>query len=794
MIGALRNCAFFAAMPKLLTLALVAGVLFLIQLGPRPANASGPAVVSGSVATDRAALVALYDATDGDNWRNNTNWKTNAPLHEWHGVTTSFGRVVRLQLYRNELTGRIPSDLGNLTFLVELSLYRNELSGRIPSELGNLRQLEELKLYRNNLTGRIPASLGNLTNLTVLNLAVNDLSGPIPSSLSNLTKLRELNLHTSGLSGAVPLSLGNLSNLTRVQLRGNSGLTGCIPDALQNVPDNDFDRVGLPYCSAFLGNATNLRAESGPGVGKVTLRWTPGENATVHVIAWVTSGGTWTLWPVRLGGNARQYTMAGLMPGRGYWFTMKAGRATPGGMVWSPTWTRVVSATAWQGEPDRAALIALYEATGGANWTNTAGWNSDLPLERWVGVTVDDGGRVTELRLPSNNMRGPLPGALNDLSELRVLNLRNNGLTGRIPQGMSRLTQLRHLDLHGNRLSLWPTTPEAWEGNFVNLELLDLSDNGLGGEIPEALGTFSNLTTLMLKGNPFQGCIPYQLARLATWQFEEHDLFELYPDVRFCADPEPDRLTLQKFIREMHGDGREWFLRSYEWKNYDNWFDDDRPLNAWHGVTADGAGNVTVLSLKDNNLHGDLSSRICELSRLEILDLSDNDIDELPVCLGDMSNLRWLDLNDNERLNVPEELDRKLEERKGQLYYLNLVNERLGALATERKAVSLALDAATGTVEAYETLGIRRLPRLLASLNVATWLSGKLDFVADNAGLLILFGELRNAGDDDNERFAAALRYLGAESSGLTPLATIRTEDFDCFTDPSRQWWDCTGP
>ena len=65
---------------------------------------------------DRAALVALYNATDGANWRNNGNWLSNAPMGEWHGVTTnSDGRGTHLDLPYNQLTGGIPAELGSLT-------------------------------------------------------------------------------------------------------------------------------------------------------------------------------------------------------------------------------------------------------------------------------------------------------------------------------------------------------------------------------------------------------------------------------------------------------------------------------------------------------------------------------------------------------------------------------------------------------------------------------------------------------------------------------------------------------
>ena len=121
---------------------------------------------AGDAASDRAALVALYNATGGANWGNNGNWLSNAPIGAWHGVTTdSDGRVTDLSLSFNQLTGEIPAELGDLTNLEGLSLFNNHLTGEIPAELGSLTNLERLYLYRNHLTGEIPAELGSLTSL-----------------------------------------------------------------------------------------------------------------------------------------------------------------------------------------------------------------------------------------------------------------------------------------------------------------------------------------------------------------------------------------------------------------------------------------------------------------------------------------------------------------------------------------------------------------------------------------------------------------------------------------------------
>ena len=113
-------------------------------------------------ATDRAALVALYNATSGPNWTINTNWLTTAALSEWYGVTTDVdGRVTHVYLAQNELNGELPVELGDLTNLQILYLSQNMLSGAIPAALGDLTSLQQLDISQNGLSGEIPAALGD---------------------------------------------------------------------------------------------------------------------------------------------------------------------------------------------------------------------------------------------------------------------------------------------------------------------------------------------------------------------------------------------------------------------------------------------------------------------------------------------------------------------------------------------------------------------------------------------------------------------------------------------------------
>ena len=193
------------------------------------------AFAQGTVATDRAALVALYDATVGANWSNNANWKTNAPLDDWYGVSTdSDGRVIFVDLRSQRLAGPLPAALGSLSRLERLFLQGNLLTDSIPAALGNLSNLENLYLFDNFLSGPIPESLGNLSDLEELALNKNALTGPIPESLGNLSNLYWLDLSQNALTGPVPAALGNLSNLEALYLDSN-GLRGPLPSELTRL-------------------------------------------------------------------------------------------------------------------------------------------------------------------------------------------------------------------------------------------------------------------------------------------------------------------------------------------------------------------------------------------------------------------------------------------------------------------------------------------------------------------------------------------------------------------------------
>ncbi|MCU0357847.1 MAG: Ig-like domain-containing protein [Cyclobacteriaceae bacterium] len=211
--------------------------------------------------SDSLALVALYNATNGANWTNRTNWLTGR-VGTWYGITVSRGRVTQINMNPvnppfsgNNLTGTLPTTLGSLTGLTSLDLAYNKISGPIPPQLGNLTSLIFLNLSNAQLSGTIPAELGNLNNLLVLLLNNNQLSGTIPSQLGNLLQVNQINLTFNQLSGTI----GTLTNLVFLRLNQN-GFIGSLPFSIGN----------LNKLQELLLNDNQLSGDVPSGLGTVT--------------------------------------------------------------------------------------------------------------------------------------------------------------------------------------------------------------------------------------------------------------------------------------------------------------------------------------------------------------------------------------------------------------------------------------------------------------------------------------------------------------------------------------------
>ncbi len=156
------------------------------------------------IAADRAALVALYNATDGANWSNSENWLSDKPVGEWYGVRTVSGHVTELELRDNRLIGELPDEFRMFTRLEVLNLGSNQIIGTLPAWVSELSHLRSLHLDRNVFTGELPQELGDLPLLEELTLDGSaGFFGKLPESLTRLDNLRSLTFYRTAL--CVPL-------------------------------------------------------------------------------------------------------------------------------------------------------------------------------------------------------------------------------------------------------------------------------------------------------------------------------------------------------------------------------------------------------------------------------------------------------------------------------------------------------------------------------------------------------------------------------------------------------------
>ena len=587
------------------------------------------------VSEDREALVALYIATHGSNWTNNAKWLSDAPVGEWHGVRTNAnGRVVELFLEGNNLNGELPAETGELSELRYLRLNKNGVRGTIPAEIGRLSELETLLLGDNDLMGELPAELASLSELVIFSAAGNRLTGAMPSWIGRLSNLERVALADNRFTGEIPSAFGDLSNLVLLRLYQNE-LTGNIPAELGSLSNLEWLDVSgnrltgeMPVELSELSNLKELTLHSNRLSGEVPAEL--GKLAKLQRLRFDFNRLSGDI-PVELGelSNLEVLLIAGNDELTGCIPDSLRYVVTNDLSHLALSVCSVVAAERAE-DPERAALVAIYEATDGPNWHNNRNWLSNTSVGEWYGVRTNSNGRVVALEFNDNNLNGEIPPAIAVLSELTWVRLDKNGLRGLIPPEIGHLTNLHTLlmtdnDLEGElpselaslsklavfsvgRNRLTGSIP-PWIGDLSSLERVVLFHNEFSGEIPSAFGELSDLILLRLNDNELSGTLPAELGTLSRLEWLEIS---------------NNRLTGE--------------------------------IPSAFGELSD----LILLRLNDNELSGTLPAELGTLSRLEWLEISNNRLTgEIPPELAELSNLTEMRLNGNRLIGeVPKELGR----------------------------------------------------------------------------------------------------------------------------------------
>ncbi|RYR16203.1 hypothetical protein Ahy_B04g073198 [Arachis hypogaea] len=453
------------------------GVVYAVLMVQLLAWRSSAVVVSSvkCIESERQALLSLkrgFDLTHDDDWL--SSWGDGEQQKDccnWEGVTCSnhTGHVLMLHLQGDGYTrGSISPSLGELHHLkyLDLSGHHFTHTPSIPPFIASLTFLTHLYLSFCSFGGNIPPQLGNLLFLEYLDLSSNNLVGGFPLQLTNMSSLTYLDLSYNRLNETMPPQLGNLLSLEHLDPSYNA-FTGTIPSQFKNISRLQYlDLDSLYMMSSDLQWLSELSI----------LRYLS--------LAWVNLSG-------------------------------------------ASNWQQQVSSLSHLQYLDLHAcnLVDSVSISSPANFSTSLSFvdvsnNSLRDASLMFPWLMNSTGRLEELNLANNELKGQIPVSLFHSCNLVELDLSKNNLIGDFHEYIREFSRCAHkplkfLDMGWNEIT--GMVPDLSHSQLQSLHVLRLDNNRLSGTIHEGIGQLSNLTHLNLGNNFLTGLITEaHFSRLST--------------------------------------------------------------------------------------------------------------------------------------------------------------------------------------------------------------------------------------------------------------------------------------
>ncbi|KAF7851492.1 hypothetical protein BT93_L3836 [Corymbia citriodora subsp. variegata] len=535
----------------------------------------------------------------------------------WDGVKCDevTGRVIALNLSNSCLSGIMSPNttLFRLVHMESLNLAFNNFNfSPIPYGFSNLSRLQYLNLSKSDFFGEIPQVISQLSELISLDLSCYwDEPLRLPNMgdfVHNLTGLKELDLSFVNLSSPIPPILANFSSLTSLRLR-YCELNGDFPVIIFQLP--------------------NLEV--------------------LHVA-----------------GNSN---LSVFFP-KPHWG--------------SPLKSLDLSETNILGE-----IPTLIVNLGNLSLLNEL-IAQDCYFSRSLPSSMGNLSHLTKLDLSINNLQGQIPVSFANLTQLSVLCLSSNNFSGDTLEWMVNLTKLTDLDISDNQLS--GGFPSSFE-NLKQLRVLALSLNNWHGDIPSTLWNLKDLESLFLDSLNLNGTLDANdLFKLKSLE----GLYLLDSNISFAKTfinatssklaylhliscnltefPQFIGYLSKLVLLELQNNKIQGTIPRWMWNNsreslnymdlsdnlltsFENNQTDLPLLNLGYLDISSNLLKMTLLvppplvvlyNISNNFLFGEVSTSLCEMRYLIVLDLSDNTLNgTIPPCLGSIGPLEFLKLTRN---------------------------------------------------------------------------------------------------------------------------------------------------
>ncbi|XWS08064.1 hypothetical protein CRYUN_Cryun41cG0046100 [Craigia yunnanensis] len=232
-----------------------------------------------------------------------------------------------------------------------------------------------------------------------------------------------------------------------------------------------------------------------------------------------------------------------------------------------------------------------------------AAWTKDGDCCKWDGIVCSNvTGHVIKLHLRSYNCEAPQRSKLGDLS--------SNDFRGPIPRLSSNVIAI---DISKNSMSGSTSHFFCYKVNeLMKLEVLNLGDNLLSGEIPDCWKKRPRLVGIKFCSNNFSGKIPNSIGTLTSLQSLHIPNNSLVGEIPSSLKNCSELLTVDFGANQLSGD-----------------------IPPWMG---ERLSKLIILSLHTNKFDGTIPEELCALSSLQVLDLSHNSLSsDIPSCINNLS-------------------------------------------------------------------------------------------------------------------------------------------------------------
>ncbi|XP_043817493.1 receptor like protein 21 isoform X2 [Manihot esculenta] len=596
-------------------------------------------------------------------------------------------KVEVLDLTWNRFNNIILPSLGTLTSLKTLILGSNRMEGCFPIQ--GFQILEELDLTMNSFNNSILSSLAALPSLNTLILRGNHMEGSFPNqgferlekldiswnifngsillSLGTLTSLNTLIFSYNGMEGSFPIQeLKNLKSLKFLDISGNgfnntlSFLGLCGLKDLQHL-DLNYNKFGgtLPQCLGNLTSLTFLDLYGNQLIGYLPSFWPPklqSLDLRYNHLEGVFSFNYSSLEVIRLSGNKITFEN-GWIPS----FQLRALIMQDCGLE------SILEFLFHQFKLEDLDLSHnnlkgrfpywLLQNNGGLEILNLMNNSFNGQLE--IGAKMLPS--MTYLNLARNHFEGDILFSAGDDCKLKTLDLSHNNFSGEVPERLLSnctslsLLRLSHNNFHG-QIALFNLTQiddlqlndNQFEGTLSSLHtkfshqsygpiVLHLSNNRLHGEIPHWMGNFTGLIYLNLRDNLFQGQISCQLlsTEIEYLDLSYNSFSGLLPS---CFNGNSLRqINLQG--NRFSGSIPEALLNISTLNSLD--LSDNELSGTILNKSGGNLSSLRVLLLRGNHFSGFIPNWFCQLNNVSLLDLSRNSFSgSIPHCLYNLSFAR----------------------------------------------------------------------------------------------------------------------------------------------------------